>query len=54
MGSTHPGDHNNDKMKMGQTSQFYAIKIFMLNILLFLAPFSRNRHLVRSIDGKLF
>ena len=42
MESTHPGDHNNEK-KIGQTSQFSAIMIFMLKILLFLAPFSRMR-----------
>ena len=32
MESTHPGDHNNEKIKIGQTSQFSAIMIFMLNI----------------------
>ena len=30
MESTHPGDHNNEKIKIGQTSQFSAIMIFML------------------------
>ena len=42
MESKHPGDHNNQKIKIGQTSQFSAIMIFMLKILLFLAPFSRK------------
>ena len=27
MESTHPGDHNNEKIKIGQTSQFSAIMI---------------------------
>ena len=40
MVSTHPGDHNNEKIKIGQTFQFSAIMIFILKILLFLAPFS--------------
>ena len=35
MESTHPGDHNNEKIKIGQTSQFSAIMIFILKILLF-------------------
>ena len=43
MVSTHPGDHNNEKIKLGQTSQFSAIMTFMLKSLLFLAPFSRKR-----------
>ena len=47
MESTHPGDHNNEKIKIGQTSQFTAIMIFMLKILLFLAPFSRKRPLAK-------
>ena len=47
MVSTHPGDHNNEKIKIGQTSQFSAIMIFMLKMLLFLAPYSRKRHLAR-------
>ena len=46
MVSAHPGDHNNKK-KIGQTSQFSAILILMLKILLFLAPFSRKRPLAR-------
>ena len=40
MVSTHPGDRNNEKIKIGQTSQFPAIFSFMLKILVFLAPFS--------------
>ena len=28
MVSTHPGDHNNEKIKIGQTSQFSAIMTF--------------------------
>ena len=47
MESTHPGDHKNEKIKIGQTSQFSGIMIFMLKILLFLAPFSRKRPLAR-------
>ena len=47
MVSTYPGDHKNEKIKIGQTSQFSAIMIFMLKILLFLAPFSRKRPLAR-------
>ena len=47
MESTHPGDHNNEKIKIGQTSQFSAIMTFMLNILVFLASFSRKRPLAR-------
>ena len=35
MVSTHPGDHNNEKIKIGQISQFSGIMILMLNILLF-------------------
>ena len=40
MESTHPGDHKNEKIKIGQTSQFSGIMIFMFKILPFLAPFS--------------
>ena len=48
MVSTHPGDHNNEKIKIGQTSQFSAIMTFMLKSLnVFLAPFSRKRPLAR-------
>ena len=47
MVSIHPGDHNDEKIKIGPTSQFSAIMIFMLKILLFLAPFSRKRPLAR-------
>ena len=47
MGSTHPGDHNNEKIKIDQTSQFSAILSFMLKILVFLAPFSGKRPLAR-------
>ena len=47
MESTHPGDHNNEKIKIGQTSQFSAIMTFMLKIWVFLAPFSRKRPLAR-------
>ena len=47
MESTHPGDHNNEKIKICQTSQFSAIMTFTLNILVFLAPFSRKRPLAR-------
>ena len=47
MVSTHPGDHNNEKIKIGQTSQFSGIMIFMLKRLLFLAPLSRKRPLAR-------
>ena len=47
MESTHPGDHNNEKIKIGQTSQFSAITTFMLNILVFLVPFSGKRPLAR-------
>ena len=47
MVSTHPGDHNNEKIKIGQTSQFSAIMTFMLKILVFLAPFSGKRPLAR-------
>ena len=54
MVSTHPGDHNNAKIKIGQTSQFSAIMNFMLKHLQFLAPFSRKRPLAREIKGKLF
>ena len=42
MVSTHPGDHNNGKIKIGQTSQFSAIIIFILKILLFLAHFPES------------
>ena len=47
MVSIHPGDHNNEKIKIGQTSQFFAIMTFMLKSLLFLAPFSQKRPLAR-------
>ena len=47
MESTHDVDHNNEKIKIGQTSQFSAIVIFILKILLFLVPFSRKRPLAR-------
>ena len=47
MESTHSGDQNNEKIKIGEASQFSAIMIFMLKILLFLAPFSRKRPLAR-------
>ena len=47
MVSTHPGDHNNEKIKISQKSQFSAIMTFMLKILLFLVPFSRKRPLAR-------
>ena len=47
MESTHPGDYNNEKIKIGQTSQFSAFMTFMLKIQLFLAPFYRNRNLAR-------
>ena len=47
MVSAHPGDHNNEKIKIGQTSQFSAIMIFILKILLFLAQFSGKRPLAR-------
>ena len=47
MESIHPGDHNNEKMKIDQISQFSAIMIFMLKILLFLAPFSGKGPLAR-------
>ena len=47
MVSTHPGDHNNEKIKIGQKSQFSAIMTFILKILLFLTPFSRRRPLAR-------
>ena len=30
MESTHPGDHNNEKIKIGQTSQFSAIACFFV------------------------
>ena len=40
MESTHPGDHNDEKIKIGQISQFSVIMTFMLKILLFLVPFS--------------
>ena len=43
MESIHPGDHNNEKIKIGQTSHFSAIMIFILKILLFLAPFFGKR-----------
>ena len=29
MERTHPGDHNNEKIKIGQTSQFSAIIIYI-------------------------
>ena len=38
MVSTLPGDYNNEKIKIGQTSQFSAIMIIKLKMLLFLAP----------------
>ena len=47
MVSTHADDHNDEKIKIGQTSQFSAIVIFMFKILPFLAPFSRKRLLAR-------
>ena len=47
MESIYRGDHNNEKIKIGQTSQFSAIMTFMLNILVFLAPFSGKRPLAR-------
>ena len=47
MESTHPGDHNNEKIKVGQTSQFSAIMIFILKILIFLAPFFGKHPLAR-------
>ena len=40
MESTHPGDHNNEKIKIGQSSQFSAILSFILKMLVFLATFS--------------
>ena len=43
MVSTHPGDHNNEKIKIGQASQFSAFMIFIFKILLFLAQFSGKR-----------
>ena len=45
--STHPGDHNDEKRKIGPTSQFSAIMIFILKILLFLTPFSGKHPLAR-------
>ena len=30
MVSTHPGDHNDEKIKIGQTSQFSAIACFFV------------------------
>ena len=39
MVSPHPNDHNNEKIEIGQISQFSAIMIFMLKILLILAFF---------------
>ena len=39
MVSTHPGDHNNEKIKIGQTSQFSAIMIFYVKSFAILAPF---------------
>ena len=53
MVSTHPGDHNIEKIKAFQISQFSAIMIFMLINLLILAPSSRKRILPSLIDGKL-
>ena len=47
MESTYPVDHNYEKIKIGQKSQFSAIVTFMLNILVFLAPFSGKRPLAR-------
>ena len=47
MESIHPVDHNNENIKIGQKSQFSAIMIFMLKILLFLAQFSGKRPLAR-------
>ena len=47
MVSTHPGEDNNEKIKIGQTSQFSAIMTFMLKILVFLALFSQKRPLAR-------
>ena len=47
MVSTHPCDHYNEKIKIGQTSQFSAILILLLKILLFLAPFSLKRRPAR-------
>ena len=47
MESTHPCDHNFEKIKIGQTSQFSAIMIFIFKVLLFLAPFSEKRPLAR-------
>ena len=47
MVSTHPGDHNNEKIRIGQTSRFSSIMTFMLKIWVFLAPFSRKRPLAR-------
>ena len=42
MGSTHPGDHNYEKIKIGQTSQFSAILSFMLKNLVFLVQFHES------------
>ena len=47
MESTHPGDHNDEKRKIGPTSQFSAIMNFILKILVFIAPFSRKCPLAR-------
>ena len=33
MVSTHPGDHNNEKIKIGQTSQFSAIACFFVIVM---------------------
>ena len=35
MVSTNPGEHNNEKIKKGQISQFSGIMIYMLKIMLF-------------------
>ena len=42
MENKHPGDHNNEKIKIGQTSQFSAIMIFILKILLFFSIIFRK------------
>ena len=42
MENTHPGDHNNEKIKIGQTSQFSAIMTFMYkNFAIFSAIFPK-------------
>ena len=50
MESTHPGDHNNEKIKIGQTSQFSA-NIYVKNSAIFSTIFDGKSFLIFSTWG---